>query len=400
MRAHDHGKGGDERKESRSTAAARSRGLSVAPSGATLSARDVLALQATAGNLAVSRMLSPAPGHSGTPAVQRMPKVTKPKSTKRTGPLDPKTAEGATLKEKLIAELVNGHGWKRFGAGQSLTLHRPTADAEGHGGIPGAKGGIYNETANVRGPKSFEGKRSQQAMRWICNLAMHELNKLGARPEEVQATITGGVMYISSNNNAANANLSKLIGGSKTGKAFAKNLVHEQELGARLDRHRRKLKHNVADGSTEGAPAPDNYLEIMNVEIKVPEDVDKKEDGLHAERRLKKQVPELDAAKTIGVKRPCTVCYREVYAELVKDGNINVYPGPLWTSAAANKNVPQYETKSVAAYAKALTEAVDAAGGTYITLSQDDQVTWDYNTDSDTSGPDSSPDERSGSESP
>jgi Domain of unknown function (DUF4157) len=327
---------------------------------------------------------TPAEAAVAEASVQRMPKAktSKPEGKGRDNPTAGKKRGAPALKEQLVAELVGAHGWQRFGAGQSLTLHRPEKDADGRTDIPGAKGGIYNGTSNVRGKKSYEGKRSLQGMRWLSNLAMHKLSGMNVRPEEVQATISGGVLYISANNNAANKKLRELVGEGRTGKQFAAKLAQAEGLDDRLERLRGKLKERIVDGRAEGAPTPENYDEIMSARVKVPEDVESESDGLHAERRLA-AVPGFDAAKTIGVKRPCVVCFTQVYAELVGSGDLKVYPGPLWVSGAANRDVPGYEEKSVKDYAQELTQAVTAGGGTTITLSNDGKYTWDYNTDSD-----------------
>jgi Domain of unknown function (DUF4157) len=329
--------------------------------------------------------------------VQRMPKrkneTPEKQSGKKAGTNEGKGGgqdrqeDWPQVKEGLIAAL-KPMGWEQHGAGQSLTLHLPgeenkkSEENKTTSGRPNRKQEIYKDSQNIREPKSYSDNRTMQSMRWISTLAKNYLNA-----EEVQATVIDNTMYISANQNKHNKLLRELAGKHNTGKAFAKALVDdrgkpETDATGRLTRHARKLEEQVAN-----APDDDTgyYAEIASMSVKVPDDVSKDDDGLHAERRLSK-LPGFAPEKTIGVKRPCVVCYSELYAVVnagLDKGNLVVYPGPLWPSKAANKGMPG-EQKTVAEYAEYLHETVKEAGGTYISFTKDEKYSWDYNTDSDT----------------
>ncbi|MEU6386063.1 DUF4157 domain-containing protein [Streptomyces bauhiniae] len=311
-----------------------------------------------------------------TAAVQRMPKAPKAKTGAK------KKAPNA--KDELIKEL-RILGWKPHGGAQNRTLHLAEGPEENQTADLNATEKIYKDSGNTRPPKDFAPARTTQSMRWISTLAKEYLGSVSSSAaEEVQVSAIGTDLYISANRNTHNAKLRELAGKHGTGKSFAKALVeHFGEPDAkaqdRFARHTGKLSDRVAEGETESG----DYAEIASMAIKVPEDVSADDDGLHAERRLQK-LEGFDPAKTVGVKRPCVVCYTQIYATPVQDGDVEVYPGPLWPSKAANKGMEDYEEENVKDYAKYLHDLVEAAGGTYITFTQQGDLTWDQASDSDT----------------
>jgi hypothetical protein len=379
MRQQQYSGLGEQRARSGASSPAGNR-LPALPGSGHATSGDVLRMQGLAGNQATSQALRS--------VVQRMPKAPSETENKVKG-----KRAGTDLKGQLIKELKK-LGWQTYGASPSLTLHFPMKSSEGPTDIKGVKGKLYNKTENVRSPRSYKDDRHRQAMRWLCNLIMNKLNMENARPEEVQATIIGDKLHISSNNNASNANLRKLIGRCSTGKDLASELIKAKELRDRLERHRAKLEKRVA------ATTPDlRYMKIVDIKIDesaVPADVPS--NGLHAERRLA-ALKDFDASETVGVKRPCTVCYNNVYANLhtetVEKGHFKIYPGPLWVSSAANTDMKEYnDPQAIESYADELSKTIIAAGGTYISLSQTGEYTWGYNTDSDSPATESSDDER------
>ncbi|MEV6810159.1 DUF4157 domain-containing protein [Streptomyces sp. NPDC051132] len=314
-----------------------------------------------------------------TASVQRMPKAPKAKTGGK------KKGSTPNAKDELIKELVRTWGWTAHGGAQNRTLHLTEAPEENQTGGLNATEKIYKGSGNTRPPKDFAPARTTQSMRWISTLAKEYLGSVtSSAAEEVQVSAIGTDLYISANRNTHNAKLRELAAQHGTGKAFAKALVEhfgkpDAEAQDRFARHTGKLSDRVAEGETESG----DYAEIASMAVKVPEDVSADDDGLHAERRLQK-LEGFDPAKTVGVKRPCVVCYTQIYATPVQDGDVEVYPGPLWPSKAANKGMEDYEEESVKDYAKYLHELVEAAGGTYITFTQQGDLTWDQNSDSDT----------------
>ncbi|WP_083822285.1 DUF4157 domain-containing protein [Saccharopolyspora spinosa] len=289
--------------------------------------------------------------------VQRMPKVTKetteseePKA-KRARTDKGKVGGQSQVKELLIKELTDRWGWKTHGGGQSLTLHLTNALEETKKTAATKVEQIYGASNNIRKPKSYKNNRTMQSMRWISTLAKDYLDRKNPsnKAEEVQATVIGTTMYISANQNKHNTQLGELAAKHNTGEEFARALVAdlgkpETDATDRFSRHAGKLSKRVANDGTG------DYAEIASKKVAVPEDVPKADDGLHAERRLG-QLAGFDPKMTIGIKRPCVVCYSQLYAvvdaELVGGGNLKVYPGPLWPSKAANKGMASYEEKSV-----------------------------------------------------
>ncbi|MGW5334604.1 eCIS core domain-containing protein [Streptomyces bauhiniae] len=312
-----------------------------------------------------------------TASVQRMPKAAKAKTGGKKG--------AANAKDELIKELVGTWGWTAHGGAQNRTLHLTEAPEENQTAGLNATEKIYQGSGNTRPPKDFGPARTTQSMRWISTLAKEYLGGVSSSPaEEVQVSAIGTDLYISANRNAHNAKLRELAGQHGTGKAFAKALVEhfgppDAAAQDRFARHTGKLSDRVAEGETETG----DYAEIASMTVKVPEDVSAEDDGLHAERRLHK-LEGFDPAKTVGVKRPCVVCFTQIYADPVQNDGVQVYPGPLWPSKAANKGMEDYKEESVQDYAKYLHELVEAVGGTYITFTQQGDLTWDQNSDSDT----------------
>ncbi|MEU6159586.1 DUF4157 domain-containing protein [Streptomyces sp. NPDC047130] len=326
---------------------------------------------------------APARQTARTASVQRMPKAARVKTGARK-----KGRKGGTAnaKDELIRELVENWGWTSHGGAQNRTLHLARrVPEENETGALNATEKIYKGSRNTRSPKDFAPARTTQSMRWISTLAKEYLGSATSSPaEEVQVSAIGTDLYISANRNIHNAKLRELAGQHSTGKAFAKALVEhfgepDAEAKDRFARHTGKLSDRVVEGETESG----DYAEIAGMTVKVPADVSADDDGLHAERRLQK-LAGFDPAKTVGVKRPCVVCYTQIYATPVRNGDVEVYPGPLWPSKAANKGMTAYEEESVEDYAEYLHELVDAAGGTFITFTQDGDLTWDQNSDSDT----------------
>ncbi|MFF7385078.1 DUF4157 domain-containing protein [Streptomyces griseoluteus] len=314
-----------------------------------------------------------------TASVQRMPKAPRAKTGGK------KKGSAPNAKDELIKELTGTWGWTAHGGAQNRTLHLTEAPEENQTAGLNATERIYKGSGNTRPPKDFAPARTTQSMRWISTLAKEYLGSVtSSAAEEVQVSAIGTDLYISANRNTHNAKLRELAGRHGTGKAFAKALVEhfgqpDAKAQDRFARHTGKLSDRVAEGETGSG----DYAEIASMAVKVPEDVSADDDGLHAERRLQK-IEGFDPAKTVGVKRPCVVCYTQIYATPVQDGDVEVYPGPLWPSKAANKGMEDYEEESVKDYAKYLHDLVEAAGGTYITFTQQGDLTWDQNSDSDT----------------
>ncbi|MEU5637423.1 DUF4157 domain-containing protein [Streptomyces rishiriensis] len=327
-------------------------------------------------------------GESGA-AVQRMPKDS---GKKRAG----KKSKGKTVAEALKSELES-LGWIAHGASQSLTIHKPIraenpserSKAENLKGTAAAR--IYGDSANLKEPRSYaEEERSRQSTRWVTTLALNYLNSRGKAPEEVQATIHAAQLHISSNKNAANDALRALAEKTQTGTAFLNALIDDnssESLDGRSERHRDKAGSRLT-GKKEMSDGYQAIIGALSAKVEVPTQVDKEQDGLHAERRLAQALPRgaVTPDTTVGTKRPCVACYISLYQ------GTGVSPGPYWPSKAANVGMANYSLEKADMLALQIDTAVTQAGGTFASLEllcADHEeniangVHWGYNTDSD-----------------
>ncbi|MFF3202885.1 DUF4157 domain-containing protein [Streptomyces sp. NPDC002962] len=347
-----------------------------------------------------------AAGTGGRQNVQRMPKeATKSKAAARGG-------KKATVAQAITRALVQNHGWTEYGGQQNKTVHFPVAsdNAPAHAKSEGLKGAalsaMYHGTDNIRKERSFSAERPEQALRWISTVTFNYLNDLRKQPEEVQAGVSGvqqegpdGAaamryqLYISSNKDGANKALSDLYEGKANAKAFLSAILEAGEPNlssrtAREQRHAQKLASRLL-GDREGMEAYGAVLQALGGSVSVPaKQEDAATDGLHAERRIVDSAPAGSVSAIAGVKRPCMVCYMELFV-----GDDSKRPGPYWPSKASNIGESDYTVANADMLALRIHTAALRGGGTHVSLRVDcegqERVDTGYGSESDSSASDS-----------
>ncbi|MEV0611670.1 hypothetical protein AB0I61_35575 [Polymorphospora rubra] len=283
--------------------------------------------------------------------------------------------------ERLYDEFER-RGWHRQGAKATwdevrdapipqtgVTLHR--VGTEGDAGADlGLKQGkladFYADSDNVVAPRSYKTDREEQALRWISTLVFKYLNHLELNPVEVQAAVHDGGLYVAANSGKSNTELAGIAGKCKTGAKFVTRILGELDrferaagsaltFSEREERHRAKLRLRILDESTRWDEDYPLVCEALAEPVVV---CGAGEEGLHAERRISRQVGETPT-HIAGVKRPCVACYLDLF-----EGR-GVRPGPYWPSEAANIDIDEYADRDVAALADRIEEAIP---DTYVTL--------------------------------
>ncbi|MFE3598916.1 DUF4157 domain-containing protein [Streptomyces sp. NPDC059096] len=334
-------------------------------------------------------------------SVQRMPTSGGRVSKAKKG-----SGQAKTVAQAITAALVNNHGWQEYGGAQNKTVHLPVASdsAPEHAKSEGLKGAamskMYHGTGNISDKRSFADKgRVEQALRWISTVTFNYLNDLSKQPEEVQAGISttdaagpDGTtakkyeLYISSNKNSANKALNDLYAGQTNARAFLAAILEANEPNlasrtAREQRHAQKLAKRIL-GSKDGVGQYGAVLQALAGPVNVPANAE--EDGLHAERRIMDSAPEKSISndQIAGVKRPCMVCYMELFV-----GDDSKRPGPFWPSKASNIGQDDYTVANAAKLAARIHQAAVQGGGTHVTLRVDcegqERVETKYGSESD-----------------
>ncbi|MBD0741325.1 hypothetical protein BG418_07460 [Streptomyces sp. CBMA152] len=323
---------------------------------------------------------------------------------------DPMTKISTHLRAALVAL-----GWSALGANQSLTLHKATpaaADA-----APGdlkltanKSNALYGSSQNVRSPRKYEeGEKNRQALRWISTITLNYLKAAEMKPEEVQAAIHGGKLYISANRNAQNTALSALATSQPTGSDFVRALIAgmTDNPTKREARHTKKATDRLLNPAVQAGEIPKEFegiIATLTGKPEIPAGVPGKQEGLHAERRIDVALkqndpdfagmglkdlmgagPKVTPDMIAGTKRPCVACYFSLYR------GTGARPGPYWPSISANVLMENYSIEGAAALAREIDDAVTTAGGTFATLElqcKDHQnamrrVNWANDTDSD-----------------
>ncbi|MGK9458619.1 hypothetical protein ACSLFT_01035 [Streptomyces sp. G6] len=151
------------------------------------------------------------------------------------------------LMSPVVRILVDEYGWRNYGANASLTLHLPV---EKEGAAPKQKLSpaaekIYGGKSNERPSRVFENK-PLRAVRWIATTALRR----HAGGVEVQASLAeNGKLWISSNINSVNAELTKLAAEHRTVREFVGALL-KMEAGKpgsdREERHESQARDRLA----------------------------------------------------------------------------------------------------------------------------------------------------------
>ncbi|MCX5368763.1 DUF4157 domain-containing protein [Streptomyces sp. NBC_00015] len=342
--------------------------------------------------------------------VQRMP--TAPSGvTKSKAKAKAKGGSKKTIAQAITKALVDDYGWKEYGGAQNKTVHLPVASAAppAHALSEGLKNAtmsaMYHGTDNIRKERSFSAERPEQALRWISTVTFNYLNDLRKQPEEVQAGVSGvqqegpdGAamryqLYISSNKDGANKALSDLYEGKANAKAFLSAILEAGEPSlssrtAREQRHAQKLTSRLLE-EREGMEAYGAVLQALAGSVSVPaKREDAATDGLHAERRIVESAPAGSVSAIAGVKRPCMVCYMELFP-----GDASKRPGPYWPSRASNLGEIDYTLDMAPMLAHRINDAAVRGGGTHVSLRVDcegqERVDTGYGSESDSSASDS-----------
>ncbi|WP_406007402.1 DUF4157 domain-containing protein [Streptomyces sp. NBC_00637] len=340
-------------------------------------------------------------------SVQRMPK----EATKSKGGRGGKGGNKATVAQAITKALVENHGWKAYGGQQNKTVHFPVPsdNAPAHAKSEGLKGSalsaMYHGTDNIRKERSFSAERPEQALRWISTVTFNYLNDLRKQPEEVQAGVsavqqegpegaaTRYQLYISSNKDGANKALSDLYEGKASAAEFLKAILQAgaSNLPGRTaleQRHAQKLASRLL-GDQQGRDAYSAVLQALGGSVSVPaKREDAATDGLHAERRIMESAPAGSVSAIAGVKRPCMVCYMELFV-----GDDSKRPGPYWPSKASNIGESDYTIANADMLALRIHTAAQTGGGTHVSLRVDcegqERVDTGYGSESDSSASDS-----------
>lgn len=182
--------------------------------------------------------------------------------------------------------------------------------------------------AVIRPPRSFKKERPEQSFRHAATALKLELDRRGIKGyQEVQVGIhkDGTSLLASTNTNRGNSELRQILRlGSKrplTSKTIGTVTPKTGPFSARERRHAGKLRKRGIQKHTE------------ELRFQVPADVPRKEDGLHAERRIKAA----GGIRIRGIKRPCAHCFPEMQSSCAVDDGQGEGPGPEWRSAAASR---------------------------------------------------------------
>ncbi|MCK9921977.1 DUF4157 domain-containing protein [Frankia sp. AgPm24] len=343
----------------------------------------------------VQESATDAPGHgAAAPVVQRMPKKASP--------------EARANKDFALAvkSQFEAKGWIADGSPEvwsRMTFHKiGNMNAEKAAGYKSSTAAYKETPNNTMGPRSYEGDRDKQAMRWVSTVVKNYLQMEGENPIEIQAAVHEGKLYIAGNTTAANSLLASHMHGL-SGSEFLKKVLKEYPtdsddlLGGnakgRLARHSDKTDKRIANDSADAAVTAKyaDAIKALAGPVTVASDG---EDGYHAERRIVDHLTGDKSEKVIpnslaGTKRPCVSCYANLF--IGKEAR----PGPLWVSGAANIGMPGYSAKNAGRF---VSRVDDVIGDTYATLQWEcdahheitiattdgsPKTTTDYGTDSD-----------------
>lgn len=194
----------------------------------------------------------------------------------------------------------------------------------------------------IRPPRSYEGDRERQALRWLSTVLLRAYP--GGREVQSSYDPEGGKIWISSNSRGTNRAIRMMLGkGGLQGKLQEQVQPQAQTLKSypkdRWARHALRL-HRVLNDQSARHPDMEPVLKAMaENKFRVPSekfhvgDVARQLD-LHAERRIQLAFESetgttMDPAKVVGTKRACGTC-----AEVLRFPDTE-RRGPFWRSSAA-----------------------------------------------------------------
>jgi hypothetical protein len=232
----------------------------------------------------------------------------------------------------------------------------------------------------IRPPRSYEGDRERQALRWLCTVLLRAFP--GGKEVQACHDPEGDKIWISSNARGTNRKIRELLGNGGLQGELQKQAQTQARKGVadpddRWDRHALRL-HRVLNDPSVRPPEMAPVLKAMaENKFRVPTENFHVEGGarqldLHAERRIKRAFERetgttMDPGKVVGTKRACGTCAEELQFPDTQRR------GPFWRSGAARAFVD-------------MTSAVDACLEkgipTYVSRGRDDTLNL-YVSDSD-----------------
>ncbi|MDV3128456.1 DUF3626 domain-containing protein [Mycobacterium sp. 21AC1] len=233
----------------------------------------------------------------------------------------------------------------------------------------------------VRPPRSYQGDRPRQALRWLATALKEQLEERS----EVQAYLDAGegTLYVSSNSTALNHRLETLLA---SGSNFERALEgRAAALDPRRDRHVANLRDLLRSPVVDRGDAVSKIVAALkDGRVVVPAERYTRQyrtgDGvsrahavdLHAERRIMRTLKSEGRAMNLdllaGTMRACGFCAADLEFEPSRPR------GPLWLSRNAT-----FELDADAIIDDYLRRSI----GTYATRTRRDKITVEYDTDSD-----------------
>jgi hypothetical protein len=232
----------------------------------------------------------------------------------------------------------------------------------------------------VRDPRSYEGERSRQVLRWLSTALREALP--GTLEVQCQFDPDSGSIAIATGRNADARRIRDLLDSGGLADA-ARQALDTGQLAPRQARHARKLLQGLAEDTPGAAvdPAARQVLDAIRAKsFVVPIEafaLDGKELRLHAERRLDHWSKEargrpLDPSQLAGTMRPCGTCADEIGLD------DQARRGPFWLGRTAQAFS---DTEGV------IDRNVRQGIPTYVTRSREGRLTVDHDTDSDSDAP-------------
>lgn len=201
-----------------------------------------------------------------------------------------------------------------------------------------------NSPELVRPPRSYQGDRERQVLRWLCTA----LAKAYPGGREVQAYYDRDrdEIWVSSNARGTNRKIARLLRSPDLPRALQEKIealgqaADKADLDDRWTRHPSRLFH-MLDDSASWPPEAKAVLQAMaGRRFRVPlENIDidgvTRQIDLHAERRLQRALDAaggtaIDPARVVGTKRACGTCAEDLQFPDTQPR------GPFWQTRAAS----------------------------------------------------------------
>jgi len=230
----------------------------------------------------------------------------------------------------------------------------------------------------VRDPRSYEGERSRQVLRWLATAVREALP--GTLEVQCQFDPDTGSIAIATGRNSDARRIRDLLDSGGLADA-ARQALDTGQLAPRQARHARKLLQGLA----QDTPAARQVLDAIRAKsFVVPIEafsLDGKDLRLHAERRLDHWSKEargrpLDPSQLAGTMRPCGTCADEIGLD------DQARRGPFWLGRTA---------QAFSDTERVIDRNVREGIPTYVTRSREGRLTVDHDTDSDSDAPGTPP---------